>query len=58
MDDIEKCTKSGILSLKNNFHKKSRFKDGLTPHCKLCQKIYRKRFYNEHYNLEIIKRRN
>ena len=37
--------------------KKSRSKDGLTPHCKLCQKLYKKRFYNEHYDLKIIIRR-
>ena len=31
--------------------------DRLTPHCKLYQKIFRKKYYNEQYDLEIIRRR-
>ena len=40
MNDIEKCSNCGISSLKSNYHKKSRSKDGLTAHCKLCQKNF------------------
>ena len=57
MDDLKRCSKCEIISLKCNFHKKPRFKDGLTPHCKPCRKIYRKNYYNEHYDLEINRRR-
>ena len=55
MDDIKKCSNSGILSLKREFHKKLKAKDGLTPHCKLCHKAYRKRCFIENYYLEIIR---
>ena len=57
MDDIKLYSECGILSLKSNFHKKSRFSYGLKPHCKLCQKFYRKKYYNEHYDLETKRRR-
>ena len=43
MDDIKRCSKCGIISLKSNFHKKPRSTDGLTPHCKLCRKIFIKK---------------
>ena len=35
-DLVKKCSKCGIISLKSNFHKKSRSKDGLNRHCKNC----------------------
>ena len=57
MKDLKNCSKCGSLSLKSNFHEKLKFRDRLTPHCKLCQNIYRKRYYNEHYDLEINRRR-
>ena len=38
-DLMKRCPKCGILSLKSNFHEKSRSKDGLIAHCKFCQKI-------------------
>ena len=42
--------------MKSNFHKKMKSEEGITPHCKLCQKIYRKSSYNEHYDFEINRR--
>ena len=43
---LKKCTKCQMECLKTNFHKKN-ISDGLTPHCKLCRKIYRKKYFNE-----------
>ena len=44
MDDVKKCSKCGIISLKSNFHKNKLTKDGLFSQCKSCviqkQKIY------------------
>ena len=57
MDNNKECSKCGILSLKSNFQKKLNSNDGLRPHFKLCQKIYRKRFSNEQYGSEINRRR-
>ena len=58
MDDVKRCSQYGLISLKSNFLRESRSEDGLTPHCKPCQKIYRKKYYNELYDLEINRRRN
>ena len=41
-DLVKKCSKYGIISLKNKFHRDLKKYDWLTSHCKLCQKIYRK----------------
>ena len=54
---VKKCSSCRIISMKSNFQKKSRSKDGLTSHCKVCKKIYRKKYYSEHYDLEIDRRR-
>ena len=35
-DLIKKCSKSGIISLKSNFHKDKNLRDGLNTHCKNC----------------------
>ena len=40
---IKKCSKCGIVSLKSNFHKNKKSKDGLHPQCIFCRKVY----YNE-----------
>ena len=37
---VRKCSKSGIISLKSNFHKNSRSKDGSNSICKGCMKDY------------------
>ena len=55
-DLIKNSSKCGIISLKSYFHRDIKKNDGLTPHCKLCRKIYRKKYYNEDYDLEIIRR--
>ena len=36
MDDVKKCSKCGILTLKSNLHKKLRSKDELDPRCIPC----------------------
>ena len=42
---MKRYSRCGISSLKSKFHKKNITKnDGLTQHCKLCQKIYRKKY--------------
>ena len=38
---------------KINFHRDIKKSDGLTPCCKLYRITYRKKHYNEHYDLEI-----
>ena len=38
-DLVKKCSKCGIISLKNKIHRDLKKYDGLTSHCKLCQKI-------------------
>ena len=45
-DLIKKCCKCGIISLKSNFHKNKKMKDGLNPNCKVC----RKKYYNENFS--------
>ena len=41
---VKKCSKCGIISLKSNFPKKSRYKDGLNSICKGCMN-YLKNIY-------------
>ena len=43
--------------IKSNFDRDIKTNDGLTPHCNICRKICRKRYYNEHYDLEINRRK-
>ena len=57
-DLMKRCSRCGINSLKSNFLEKKTEINGLTQHCKPCRKIYRKKIYNEHYDLEINRRRN
>ena len=51
MDDIKRCSKFGIISLKPNFHKNKNLSDGLHPRCRTCWKRYsldnrdRKKYY-------------
>ena len=37
---ILKCCKCGIISLKSNFHKNKKSKDGLDPRCIPCMEKY------------------
>ena len=54
---VKKHFKCGNISLKNNFHRDIKKNDGFIPYCKLCRKVYRKKYSNEHYDLEINRRR-
>ena len=56
-DLVKKCSKCGIISLKSNFHRDIKTNDELTPHCNNCRKLCRKKYYNEHYDLEINRRK-
>ena len=49
-DLVKKCSKCGNISLKSNFHRNIKTKDGFHPHCAMC----RKKNYNE--NLVKIKK--
>ena len=55
-DLVEKCSKSGIVKLKSNFHKKLKYSDGLSSQCKSCV-IQKQRIYDSE-NREIIINRN
>ena len=57
-DLMKRCSRCGIISLKSIFHKNKTRNVGLTQHCKLCRKIYRKKYYKERYDLEINRRKN
>ena len=35
-DIIKKCSKCGFISLKSNFHKEKKSKDGLFSQCRSC----------------------
>ena len=39
-DLLKKCCRCGIISLKSNFHKNKKSKDGLFSQCKFCTKKY------------------
>ena len=54
---MKRCSSCGIISLKSIFHKSKTKNEGLTQHCKLCQKIHRKKYCNEHYDLENNRRK-
>ena len=54
---MKRPSRCGIISLKSNFHKNETKNEGLTQHCKLGRKIYRKKYYIEHYDLEDNRRR-
>ena len=51
-DLVKKCDKCGIISLKSNFHKRSKSSDGFHPQCKFCIKEYyvdnKDRLLNKH----------
>ena len=54
---VKKCSKCGKISLKSNFHKDLKRNDGIFWQCKLYRKVYRKKYYEEKIDLEIIKQR-
>ena len=43
MDELKKCSKCKMISLKSNFNKDKTKNDGLNPICKVCRIGY----YNE-----------
>ena len=55
-DLIKKCSKCGIISVKSNFHKDKKSKDGLFSQCKSCVIHKQKLFDSE--NRERITNRN
>ena len=68
-DLVKRCTKCGNISLKSNFYKNSKSKDGLYSWCKNCviqkQKEYdfenrdkKRDYYNENRDLILNNRKN
>ena len=49
---IKECLKCGNNSLKSIFRKNKNMSDGLTPHCKPCAKVYRRKIYEKNYDSE------
>ena len=37
---VKKCCRYGIISLKTNFHTRSKSKDGYRSACKICEKKF------------------
>ena len=56
-DLVKKCSKCGIISLKSNFHKNKKSKDGLTSLCKVCKNEYNKNYYNKNRDSELERRK-
>ena len=56
-DLIKKCCRCGIISLKSNFHKNKKSKDGLTSHCKVCKNEYNRNYYNKNRDSELERRK-
>ena len=42
---IKKCSKCGIISLKSNFHKRSKSSVGFHSQCKFCVNQYNRNYY-------------
>ena len=53
MDDIKKCSKCGINSLKINYYKDRTRKDGYRSECKFCVNEYNKNYYNKNRDSEL-----
>ena len=53
MDDIKKCSKCRINSLKNNYYKDRTRKDGYRSECKFCVNEYNKNYYNKNRDSEL-----
>ena len=49
---VKKCSRCVIISLKSNFHRQSKSKNGLQPQCKRCLKLHRGKYYEKNYGLE------
>ena len=56
-DLVKKCSKCGIISLKSNFHKNKKLKDGLTSHCNVYKNEYHKNYYNKNRDSELKRRK-
>ena len=54
-DLVKKCSKCGIISLKSNFHKNKKSKDGLFSQCNSCV-IKKQRIYDSENRERIINR--
>ena len=52
---VKKCLKCGIISLKSNFHKDKKGKDGLFSQCKSCV-IQRQKIYDSEKIEEVLNR--
>ena len=48
MSDTKECTKCGVVKALTAFSKQAQKKDGLRPHCRACDAIYRKKRLEQH----------
>ena len=55
---MKNCFKCGNISLKSNFYKNSKSKDGLRTKCKTCCKNDDKKHYNKNRNLILSQHKN
>ena len=50
---LKKCSNCGIISLKSNFHKRSKSGEGLQSQCKFCVNGYNKSHYYKNHASEL-----
>ena len=54
---MKKCSKCKIISLKSNFHKRSKSKDGFQSQCKFCVNHYNRNYYYKKHDSELERSR-
>ena len=56
-DLVLKCSKCGILSLKSNFHKRTKSSDGFESQCKFCVNHCNRNYYCKNHDSELERSR-
>ena len=54
---VKKCRSCAIISLKSNFHKNRKSRDGLQSQCKFCVNDYNKNYYIKNRDSELERRK-
>ena len=52
-DLVKKCSKCEIISLKSNFHKRSKSNDGFQSQCNFCVNHYNRNYYSKNHDSEL-----